>query len=167
MEFTYQTNDQTINVQVQATPTGYAVTVNGRVYAVTAERAAGRPWELALTLDGARHLAWVAADGPRRWVALEGHAPVVLSVPQAETSARRAGAGRANSLEAQMPGVVRRVLVAAGDAVERGQALVMLEAMKMEIRVSAPRAGVVGEVGVVEGQAVVRGQVLVSLVERL
>jgi biotin carboxyl carrier protein len=60
--------------------------------------------------------------------------------------------------------VVRRVLVAAGDEVERGQVLLLLEAMKMEMRVTAPHAGRVESVAVAEGQAVERGQPLVDLV---
>jgi biotin carboxyl carrier protein len=168
MEFQYARGNEIFAVQVEPAGAGYTVSVNGRTYAVTAAAAPSRPGELALTLDGARHLARVAADGPRRWVALQGDAssPVVLAVPEDLGRRRRAPAGQAGALEAQMPGVVRRVLVAAGEAVERGQALLLLEAMKMEIRVSAPQAGVVEQVGVAEGQAVERGQSLVTLVSR-
>jgi biotin carboxyl carrier protein len=77
---------------------------------------------------------------------------------------RRGGHGAHDALEAQMPGVVRRVLAAAGEHVERGQALLLLEAMKMEIRVTAPQAGRVERVLVAEGAAVERGQALVDLV---
>jgi biotin carboxyl carrier protein len=66
-------------------------------------------------------------------------------------------------LEAAMPGLVRRVLVREGDSVERGQALVMLEAMKMEIRVSAPHAGKVVKVLVSPGETVDRGRRLIEL----
>jgi len=64
-----------------------------------------------------------------------------------------------------MPGVVRRVLAGAGDRVERGQVLLILEAMKMEIRVAAPHAGAVEKVLVHEGDTVGRGQALVDLME--
>jgi 3-methylcrotonyl-CoA carboxylase alpha subunit len=168
MEFQYTVGSQTYPVVVEPGGDGYTVTLNGCTYAITATPAPGRPGELVLTLDGAQQLAWVAADGPRRWVALDGQAasPVVVAVPQASGRQRRGPASGDETLEAQMPGVVRRVLVAQGDAVERGQVLVLLEAMKMEIRVSAPRAGVVAAVGVAEGQAVERGQTLVTLVSR-
>ncbi len=168
MEFQYNVAGQTHTVHLEREGDGFTVTLNGRTYAVTAAPAPGRPGELALTLAGARQVAWVAADGPRRWVALAGQAatPVVLAVPQAGGARRRGTSGGDEALEAQMPGLVRRVLVAPGDTVERGQVLVLLEAMKMEIRVSAPRAGVVGQVAVAEGQAVERGQVLVALVSR-
>ena len=167
MEFQYVAGTQPFKLHVERSGAGYTLTLNGRTYAVTVTTAPGRPGELVLTLDGVRQRAWVAADGPRRWVALEGEAdtPVALTVPQGSAK-RRGAAGSDGALEAQMPGVVRRVLVAEGDVVERGQALVLLEAMKMEIRVSAPHAGTVGQVGVTEGQAVERGQALVVLVSR-
>ncbi len=62
-----------------------------------------------------------------------------------------------------MPGIVRQVLVAEGQPVARGQALVLLEAMKMDIRVTAPEAGVVRRVAVTAGQAVERRQTLIEL----
>ncbi len=165
MQFQYSVGETTFKVDVERVGETYTVTLDGRTYAVTATATPGRPGELTFTLEGARHQAWVAADGPRRWVALDGQAqsPLVLTVPQAGSQRRGAARGD-DALEAQMPGVVRQVLVTEGQTVERGQVLVLLEAMKMEIRVSAPRAGVVGRVGVAPGQAVERGQALVALV---
>jgi 3-methylcrotonyl-CoA carboxylase alpha subunit len=61
-----------------------------------------------------------------------------------------------------MPAMVRQVLVIAGDVVSRGDALVVLEAMKMEQRMTAPRDGVVKSVNCAAGQSVERGQVLVE-----
>jgi acetyl/propionyl-CoA carboxylase alpha subunit len=65
-------------------------------------------------------------------------------------------------VESPMPAMVRQVLVSAGDAVSRGDALVVLEAMKMEQRMTAPRDGVVKTVSCAAGQSVERGQVLVE-----
>ena len=62
-----------------------------------------------------------------------------------------------------MPGTVIKVLVAAGDAVEARDTLVVMEAMKMEMPLLAPRAGTVGAVHVAEGETVARGAVLVEL----
>jgi excisionase family DNA binding protein len=64
---------------------------------------------------------------------------------------------------APMPGAVLAVHVAAGAAVEQGDPLVTLEAMKMEHVVAAPGPGMVGEVHVAEGRQVVRGQALVTI----
>jgi len=62
-----------------------------------------------------------------------------------------------------MPGTVLRVDVHQGEHVSEGQALVLLEAMKMELAVTAPGAGVVSAVLVAAGELVSRGQALVEL----
>jgi biotin carboxyl carrier protein len=62
-----------------------------------------------------------------------------------------------------MPGQVRAVLVNVGDSVEKGQALALLEAMKMEIKIAAPHAGKVAQVLVQVGQVVERGQQLFEI----
>ena len=62
-----------------------------------------------------------------------------------------------------MPGRVLDVLVAEGDSVQKGDTLVLLEAMKMELRVQAPGDGQVARVLCAAGQVVERGQLLVEL----
>ena len=64
---------------------------------------------------------------------------------------------------APMPGTVLAIRVAPGEAVEAGQVLVILEAMKMENTVTAPAAGTVSNVAVATGAQVQRGDVLVEL----
>lgn len=66
-------------------------------------------------------------------------------------------------LKAEMPGKVVRVLVKEGDSVAFDQGLLVLEAMKMQNEIRAPKSGVVREVGVTAGTAVNTGQFLLSL----
>jgi len=72
-------------------------------------------------------------------------------------------AGNARHVLARIPGVIQKVNVVPGEKVRRGQALVVLEAMKMQNDVASPRAGVVKRAHVTEGEMVVKGQLLVEL----
>ena len=77
-----------------------------------------------------------------------------------------AGAGSvrgSGDVKAAIPGRVLRLLVSPGDEVQRGQPVVVLEAMKMENDVRAPRDGVVASVEVAAGQPVGAGQLLLRL----
>lgn len=74
-----------------------------------------------------------------------------------------AAGGGDSEITSVMPGVVKEVLVGAEEAVAAGQPLLILEAMKMENEIRAPREGVVGTVHVEAGQAVEKGAQLVSL----
>jgi biotin carboxyl carrier protein len=62
-----------------------------------------------------------------------------------------------------MPGQVRAVNVSEGDTVTKSQTLLVIEAMKMEIRIHAPRDGKVKKLFVQQGQTVERDQVLVEI----
>jgi acetyl-CoA carboxylase biotin carboxyl carrier protein len=66
-------------------------------------------------------------------------------------------------IQASMAGSVWKVLVQAGDSVEEGQDVVILESMKMEIPIAAEGAGTVKEVKINEGDFVNEGDVLVEI----
>jgi biotin carboxyl carrier protein len=83
--------------------------------------------------------------------------------PRSLQGRRGAGAGTEGPrpVKAPMPGRVVRVLVEAGDAVEEGQGVVVIEAMKMQNELKSPKAGRVSRVGVAVGDTVGSGDVLV------
>ncbi|MFZ4515782.1 MAG: acetyl/propionyl/methylcrotonyl-CoA carboxylase subunit alpha [Acidimicrobiia bacterium] len=93
--------------------------------------------------------------------------PVVAAPPGARTAKARSvgqhgsSAGGTGTITAPMQGTIVKVLVAVGDTVAVGQALVVLEAMKMENHITADKAGTVAEVRVEAGAAVGGGDVLV------
>ncbi|WP_193615384.1 biotin carboxylase N-terminal domain-containing protein [Desertimonas flava] len=110
--------------------------------------------------DGVREQFTVVGDGPRRWVdGRQGHLTVDVVPRHPEPSI----GGAEGSLVATMPGAIRRVLVSAGDTVTAGQPVVVIEAMKMEHRLTAPADGVVVTVFVSEGDQVETGAALVEL----
>ena len=128
-----------------------------------------RATELGLSLryeDGRTVDAAVTEQGRGElWVQL---ARVAVEASVDPRRYRRAGSGPVAQkgqvrITAPMPGRVVRLLVAAGDTVEPGQALVVVEAMKMENEISAPRAGRIGEVGVAAGQSVESGRLLLTI----
>ncbi|WP_103604245.1 biotin/lipoyl-containing protein [Campylobacter concisus] len=71
-----------------------------------------------------------------------------------------AAGATANDIVASLPGAVHKILVSPGDQVKKGQAVVVLEAMKMEIEVKAPKDGVIGSIEVSKGQSVANNQVV-------
>ena len=76
-------------------------------------------------------------------------------------SAKSAVAGATeNDIVASLPGAVHKILVSVGDHVKKGQAIVVLEAMKMEIEVKAPKDGIIGSIEVSKGQSIANNQVV-------
>jgi 3-methylcrotonyl-CoA carboxylase alpha subunit len=72
-------------------------------------------------------------------------------------------AGAGDGVVAPMPGVVKQVLKAEGGLVAKGEALIIMEAMKMELTLAAPRDGAIGELLVAEGDQVADGSLLIRL----
>jgi biotin carboxyl carrier protein len=108
--------------------------------------------------------AFVTVDGAQRWVTINGR---TWCLTKSAGTPRRGGHTHhaAGELVAPMPGQVRAVNVSAGDAVIKGQTLVIVEAMKMEIKVAAPRDGIIASVSVKIGDTVEREQTLIVMSE--
>jgi 3-methylcrotonyl-CoA carboxylase alpha subunit len=79
---------------------------------------------------------------------------------------RKRGGAHAGGLEAPMPGVVTKVLIAQGDRVTKGQPLLAVEAMKMEHLIRAPRDGTIAALHTKQGEMVSPGVALVEMEEK-
>jgi len=147
----------------------YTLNINNTEFVVDVQEAGADKFDVvvggesyAVTLSGDQ--AAVAA-APAAAVA----APVAAAAPAAAAPAAPArkaapGAGK-GGIKAPMPGVILEVSVKAGDKVKRGQQVAVLDAMKMQNVIGAPKDGTIGDVCVAAGQSVGHGEVLVTFVE--
>ena len=149
---------------------GWRVTIDGRVWRASMVRAGDR-WSLLVSDPEAGPLAaWRSYDVMFEPTAGGWQVHVNGRVVPAglRTSAQRLrghgpAAGGDGRVVAPMPGRVVKVLVEPGMAVEARQGVVVVEAMKMENELRAPRAGVVRDVRVAEGASVEAQAVLVII----
>ncbi len=157
-DFGFVNEAKTHPVRLLFLETGLRVVVNGRTRDLSGERLPdGR---LLVRLDGWSFKARAVRDGDDWHVFCEGDYRR-LSLKQ-----ELAGTGddaTSGSLAAPMPGKVVKVMTEAGAKVTRGQALLILEAMKMEHTITAPADGVVKEIHYGAGEQVLEGAELISL----
>ncbi|MFB1008429.1 MAG: biotin attachment protein [Sulfurospirillum sp.] len=121
----------------------FTVTVNGQKYHVRSE---GN--DTTFVIDGEVYIIDVK-DGAEEGVA------------SCSAAASNTNGGR--EIKAGLPGSIFKVLVNEGDKVKKGQPVIVIEAMKMEIEVTSPEDGVVSSVKVKQGDTIVNNQVLVTL----
>lgn len=141
------------------------VRVDGEPLEVT-YREVDRLGQVALTLGERTYAVSIDGDARECGVTVAGRFFRVSIEDERERAAhaaereRSAGGGPVKSI---MPGVVVEVLVEEGQAVEEGQSLVILEAMKMQNEIPAPAAGVITAIHVARGEAVGSGARLVTI----
>lgn len=124
----------------------YKIYVNGQAFDVSVEEVGG-------SVASASEPAPAAAPAPR---------PAAAPAPAAPTVSGPVPAG-ASSVKSPMPGTILGIKVAPGQAVKKGQVLVILEAMKMENEICATGDGTVAAVRVQVGQSVNTGDPLVDM----
>ncbi|WP_310603201.1 biotin/lipoyl-containing protein [Anaerosporobacter sp.] len=123
----------------------YTITVNGNVYEVSVEEGVS---------GVAQPVATPVAQAPK----------AVAPAPAAPKAAAPAGGAQGSvKVNAPMPGKILAVKASAGQAVKRGDVLVVLEAMKMENEIVAPQDGTVASINVAVGDAKEAGDVLATL----
>lgn len=106
---------------------------------------------------------WSRAEGAWR-ILIDGlEYDVVLRDPKSETLAKASATGGVAAqveIRAPIPGLVKRILLQEGEAVRRDQAVLHLDAMKLENEIASPRDGVIRSIAVREGQPVEKGALL-------
>lgn len=162
MKITLEHNAETISIDLTPSGKSYRAMIGERTFEVDVLRA--QEGKLELLIDGKRITAYISGEHARRWVTIDGHT-IVLTRSSGTRRGGHTGHPPAGTLTAPMPGQVRVVNVGEGEAVTPGQTLLILEAMKMEIRIQAPTGGVVKRLLVSQGQTVDREQMLIEIVD--
>lgn len=163
---TAQGRDRAVSIEGPLEDGRFRVSIDGAERLVDAR--ALRPGTWSLVIDGASFV--VDLDARRGAIAASvGASEVLLTVEDAlhrrlaTAAGSRATATRGESIRAPIAGKVVKVLVAPGDQVAAGTAVIVLEAMKMENELVAERGGAVTAVHKAAGQAVDTGDLLVEL----
>lgn len=148
----------------------YKYKVNGAQYDVTIDSIVGNiakvevngiPFEVEM-----QGSSLVEEDLPTQ-VADETAAPAVAAAPAAVEAAPAAGApGAGAPVKAPLPGVVAKILVSVGQAVKKGETVLVLEAMKMENNITAEADGKITGICVAAGDSVMEGTTLVTKIGR-
>ena len=119
----------------------YTITVNGNVYEVTVEEGAS---------TGAAPASRAAAPAPK-------------AAPKAAAPAPAAGAQGSVAVTAPMPGKILGIKAEPGKTVAKGEAIIVLEAMKMENEIVAPADGTIASINVSVGDSVEAGATLATV----
>jgi len=140
----------------ELTPERAVVFVDGKEYAVDLVRLGRRK----VTAEAVRALTGSAAPvaAPAATPAAPAPAPAPVPAPRTAPTARGEG-----GITAPMPGLVLTIKVKEGDTVQAGQALLVMEAMKMENAITASYNGTVSRVYVREGDSISEGDLLVDV----
>lgn len=143
------------------------VSVDGKVYEIDFESVAGQP-VFSLIVDGRSHESYIYPGDDNWQVLMRGRLyPVQVEDEREKRLRAAAGGGVAETgefhLRAPMPGLVVSVPVTEGQSVTRGQVILILESMKMQNELKAPRDGTIGRIRVRPGETVEQKQTLLSM----
>lgn len=153
-------DSQTLDLTPASSGKSYRATLGDET--VDVEILQAEDGKLDLLIGGERVTAYVSSDNAKRWVTINGRTHLLTR----QSGSRKSGGGHhhaAGELTAPMPGQVRALNVNEGDAVTKGQTLMILEAMKMEIRIQSPSDGTVNKLFVKQGETVEREQMLIEI----
>ena len=139
----------------------YKFKINGKDYQVAIGEAKGNM--LSVNVNGADYQvelenAPAAAPAP-----VQAAAPAVQAAAPAAPAAQAAAPGAGEKVKSPLPGVIIEVSVKEGQAVKAGQKVAVLEAMKMENEISAPKDGTITEILVHKGDSILEGAPIVSI----
>jgi acetyl/propionyl-CoA carboxylase alpha subunit len=161
MHHAFKLGETESNVELSRAPSGYRLHINGRSVPVNLH--AEDDGSAVLTMGSHSERVVVASRGDDVFIHLGGAAyQLRYEHPLQRLAAQQQGAAE-DHVRAPMPGSLVAVHVQAGQAVARGDTLLVMESMKMETTIAAPRDGVIEAVHFAVGQTFDRDALLLSL----
>jgi biotin carboxyl carrier protein len=166
MKFKFLYGDHIHSIELEPQSNGqFSARIGDKTYEITPD--INEAGEIGFQLEDQKIQATSAtlrrSGGQREtYIMLKGRTFELTQVTD-QAGAAHSGSAEGGSLRARMPGQVTQILTAQGDRVESGQALLILEAMKMETRITAPAGGVISRLLVEQGQTVERDQLLIEI----
>ena len=142
----------------------YKFKINGKDYDVTIGEAEGKM--LQVNVNGADYqveLENAPASAPAAPAAAAPAAATPTPAATAAPAAPKAPAGAGEKVNSPLPGVIVEVSVKEGQAVKSGQKVAVLEAMKMENEISAPKDGTITAIHVNKGDSILEGAPIVTI----
>lgn len=142
-------NDNTVNLDVHPLPNGLiSILYNGKSYTAIVNKIDRKAKELTLNIDGRNHTIKVQEP---------------IDQLLASMGLDMAAMKKAEPVKAPMPGMILKILVEPGQQVNKGDGLLILEAMKMENVIKATGSATVKSIKAIEQTAVEKGAVLIEL----
>lgn len=147
----------------------YKYKINGAQYDVTIDSIAGNTAKVevnGIPFEVEMQGSSLVEEALPTQAAAENAAPAPAAaapVAEAPAAAPAAGPGAGTPVKAPLPGVVTKVLVSAGQAVKKGDTVLVLEAMKMENNITAETDGSVTGICVAAGDSVMEGTTLITI----
>jgi len=164
MDLQFNIDQETYKIEIDFKDGKYQVKLGDRQYQVDSQPISKSC--LSLLVDGKTYTVFIAEDEEKKYISLQGE-QFCVEEAKAETEARSLAESATlkgvPTISSPMPGKIVKILVRKGDKVEKGQGLVIVEAMKMENEIRSPSAGVVKKINFKEGDLVDAAETIIEL----
>jgi biotin carboxyl carrier protein len=166
LKFRVEIDGETYTLDLRRSGSDCAYTLTG-LSAITGSASVAEvmPGAFSILLGARSFTARVVANGDELevWIANERRMISLADARDRAPKSKREAAAGPVEVRSQMPGKVVRLLVSAGDAVETGQGVIVVEAMKMQNEMKAPKTGTVKKVHTEEGATIAGGEPLILI----
>lgn len=152
MEIRFKFLSNTYTLQLEKEKDKYKITINGRTYGICDLR--NMTNVIQFKIDNEYFNIFYAEDKDKKYVAVDGEYYVIEPEKSEKVKSGAVTAERSNSVVSPMPGLLVKIPVKIGDTVTAGTTLAIVEAMKMQNELRAPKDGIVKKINYKEGEQI-------------